>query len=105
MLLAHQGRTATRKSVEQLVCANAARWRKAAPDGSGTLGDAVLQSRGQFTQTYYIWLGALVLLAWTVLCNFLLMLAMTYLGREPPLPLSCYYCKPDGSILKTSRRL
>ena len=48
----------------------------------------MLQSRSQFTETYYIWLGALVLLAWTVLCNFLLMLAMTYLGREPPpLPL------------------
>ena len=70
------------------LCANAARWRKPAPNGIGTLGDAVLQSRSQFTQTYYIWLGALVLLAWTVLCNFLLMLAMTYLGREPPLSLS-----------------
>ena len=63
----------------------AARWQKPNPNGGGPLGDAVLRSRGLFTQYFYVWLGVIVLIAFVLLFNALLLLAMTYLDRESSL--------------------
>ena len=53
------------------------------PYGDTTVGVAVLDNRGLFKQEWWRWVGMGVLLGYAILFNILVLLAQTYLGREP----------------------
>lgn len=54
-----------------------------------TIGHNVLQAHKLPTHDYWYWLGVCVLLAYSVLFNYLLTLALAYLNRESE-KLSCF---------------
>ena len=60
----------------------AARWQKPNPDNPAELlGPAVLQSRGFFTEHWFVWLSIGALAAYALLFNALILLAMSYTKR------------------------
>jgi len=59
----------------------AERWQS--PYGGSTVGLTVLSQRGLFTQDWWRWVGVGALLGFCVLFNILILLAQTYLNREP----------------------
>ncbi|KAK8473548.1 hypothetical protein PHAVU_001G166000 [Phaseolus vulgaris] len=58
----------------------AERWRHVLPNSTEPLGIEVLKSRGFFIQSYWFWIGVLVLIGYTLLFNFGYILALTYLS-------------------------
>ncbi|ESW34612.1 hypothetical protein PHAVU_001G166300 [Phaseolus vulgaris] len=58
----------------------AERWRHVLPNSSEPLGVEVLKSRGFFIQSYWFWIGVVVLIGYTLLFNFGYILALTYLS-------------------------
>jgi hypothetical protein len=65
-------------------CLCAARWQE--PYQGTTVGLAVLESRGLFTQEWWRWLGVAVMFFYCVLLNILVLLAQTFLNRALRLP-------------------
>ena len=63
----------------------AERWQT--PYGDSTVGLTTLSSRGLFTSDSWRWIGALALLGYCVLFNILILVAQTFLNREPTCPL------------------
>ena len=59
----------------------AARWQ--VPYGDTTVGLAVLDNRGLFRADWWRWVGIAALLGFAILFNILVLVAQTYLGREP----------------------
>ncbi|ESW34608.1 hypothetical protein PHAVU_001G166200 [Phaseolus vulgaris] len=58
----------------------AERWRYVLPNSSEPLGVEVLKSRGFFIQSYWIWIGVVVLIGYTLLFNFGYILSLTYMS-------------------------
>uniref|UniRef100_F6GUS2 ABC transporter domain-containing protein n=1 Tax=Vitis vinifera TaxID=29760 RepID=F6GUS2_VITVI len=67
----------------------ATRWMKRSVLSNDTIGHNVLQAHKLPTHDYWYWLGVCVLLAYSVLFNYLLTLALAYLNRESE-KLSCF---------------
>ena len=65
----------------------AARWQ--VPYGDTTVGLAVLDNRGLFKEDWWRWVGIAALLGFAILFNILVLVAQTYLGREPLPALPC----------------
>lgn len=63
------------------------------PYGDTTVGLAVLDNRGLFKEEWWRWVGMAALLGYAILFNILVLLAQTYLGREPLAHLSCFECQ------------
>ena len=53
------------------------------PYGDSTVGLAVLDNRGLFREDWWRWVGIAALLGFAILFNALVLVAQTYLGREP----------------------
>lgn len=66
----------------------AERWQT--PYGGSTVGLTVLSQRGLFIEDWWRWVGIGSLLGFCVLFNILILLAQTYLNREPPMAPSHY---------------
>ena len=49
----------------------------------------MLQGRGLFTEEWWRWLGVGVLVAYAILLNIAVLLAQTFLNREPPPACQC----------------
>ncbi|KAK8473550.1 hypothetical protein PHAVU_001G166400 [Phaseolus vulgaris] len=58
----------------------AERWRHVLTNSSEPLGVEVLKSRGFFIQSYWFWIGVVVLIGYTLLFNFGYILALMYLS-------------------------
>ena len=61
------------------------------PYGDTTVGLAVLDNRGLFREDWWRWVGIAALLGFAILFNILVLVAQTYLGREPLPALPCFY--------------
>ncbi len=74
------------------------------PYGNTTVGLAVLDTRGLFTENWWRWVGMAVLLGYAILFNILVLLAQTYLGRESPAPseaipgILAEQCEPSRNV-------
>uniref|UniRef100_A0A161ZXM9 ABC transporter domain-containing protein n=1 Tax=Daucus carota subsp. sativus TaxID=79200 RepID=A0A161ZXM9_DAUCS len=63
-------------------------WSKLTPNSTETVGVAVLKSRGFFPYSYWYWIGAGALIGFTLIFNFLVTMALSYmdpLGKPQPL--------------------
>ncbi|PON71212.1 ABC type transporter protein [Trema orientale] len=56
-------------------------WRHLEPNGTRSLGVAVLESRGFFTKSYWYWIGFGAVVGYTIIFNVLYALALTFLSQ------------------------